>query len=69
MKDYSIELFYFKTSHAYFLILDPNYLILIFLILDLITSHMTSKITYFLFIINLELDLNTFRTLTLIPVE
>ena len=58
MQDYSIELFYFRTSHAYFLILDPNYLILIFLILDLITSHVTSEITYFLIKINLKLDLN-----------
>ena len=47
MQDYSIELFYFRTSHAYFLILDPNHLILIFLISDLITSHVTSKITLF----------------------
>ena len=54
MQNYSIELFYFRTSHAYFLILDPNYLILIFLILDLITSHVTFKITYFLIKINLK---------------
>ena len=59
MQDYSIELFHFRTSHAYFLIFDPNHLILIFLISNLITSHVTSKITYFLIKINLKSDLNT----------
>ena len=49
--------------------LDPNHLILIFLISDLITSHVTSEITLFLIKIKLKSDLNNFRTMALIPVE